>query len=82
MQTGQQIGLMNIGGNSNQHENIVNYNNAEIKKLIDEKIENKEMTLKCEVLKKVIRNEDDKTIIERIEFNSDLKVIKKFMKRQ
>ena len=40
------------------------------------------MTLKCEVLKKVIRNEDDKNEIERVEFNSDLKVIKKFMKRQ
>lgn len=38
--------------------------------------------MKCEVLKKVIRNEDDKSIIERIEFNSDLKVIKKFVKRQ
>ena len=60
----------------------MNYNNAEIKKLIDEKIDNKDMTMKCEVLKKVIRNEDDKSIIERIEFNSDLKVIKKFVKRQ
>ena len=40
------------------------------------------MTYECKVLKKVIKNEDDQSIIERIEFSSDPKVIKKFLKRQ
>ena len=75
------MGIINIGGNSgNQQENIMNSNNAE--QLLDEKLENREMTLKCRVLKKIIKNEEDDTIIERIEFNSDPKVIKKFLKRQ
>jgi len=81
MQTGHQIGLINIGGNSgNQQENMLNSKNAE--QLLDEKLENNEMTYKCRVLKKVIKNEDDTDAIERIEFNSDPKVIKKFLKRQ
>ena len=75
------MGIINIGGNSgNQQENIMNSNNAE--QLLEEKLENREMTLKCRVLKKIIKNEEDDTIIERIEFNSDPKVIKKFLKRQ
>jgi hypothetical protein len=40
------------------------------------------MTLKCRVLKKIIKSEEDGYQIERIEFNSDPKVIKKFKKRQ
>ena len=40
------------------------------------------MTFKCRVLKKVIKSEDEEGAIERIEFNSDPKVIKKFLKRQ
>jgi hypothetical protein len=49
---------------------------------LDEKLENNEMTYKCRVLKKVIKNEDDLNIIDRIEFDSDPKVVKKFLKRQ
>jgi len=59
---------------------MLNSKNAE--QLLDEKLENNEMTYKCRVLKKVIKNEDDTDAIERIEFNSDPKVIKKFLKRQ
>jgi len=81
MQTGQQIGLINVGGNSgNQQENGANSKNAE--QLLEEKLDNREMTLKCQVLKKVIKSEDEDGQIERIEFNSDPKVIKKFLKRQ
>jgi len=58
----------------------MNSNNAE--QLLEEKLKNREMTLKCRVLKKIIKNEEDDGIIERIEFNSDPKVIKKFLKRQ
>lgn len=47
---------MNIGGNSNQQENIINSNNAE--QLLDEKLDNRDMTFRCEVLKKVIKSED------------------------
>lgn len=50
--------------------------------MLDEKLENREMTYKCKVLKKVIKCEDNSGVIERIEFNSDPKVIKKFQKRQ
>ena len=50
--------------------------------MLDEKLESKEMTYKCRVLKKVIKSEDEEGVIERIEFNSDPKVIKKFLKRQ
>ena len=50
--------------------------------MLEEKLENKEMTYKCRVLKKVIKDEDTEGVIERIEFNSDPKVIKKFLKRQ
>ena len=39
------------------------------------------MTYECRVLKKVIKSENDPGKIERIEFNSDPKVIKKFNKR-
>ena len=40
------------------------------------------MTFQCKVLKKVIKNEMDTSLIERIEFSSELRVIKKFKKRQ
>lgn len=50
--------------------------------MLEEKLESKEMTYKCRVLKKVIKCEDDNTVVERVEFNSDPKVIKKFLKRQ
>lgn len=40
------------------------------------------MTLKCSVLKKIIKNEEDPSKIERIEFNSDPKALKKFEKRR
>jgi hypothetical protein len=81
IQTGAQIGLINIGGNSGNHQDsFVNSKNAE--QMLDEKLENKEMTLKCRVLKKVIKSEDQEGAVERIEFNSDPKVIKKFIKRQ
>jgi len=50
--------------------------------MLEEKLESKEMTYKCRVLKKVIKSEDTDGIIERVEFNSDPKVIKKFLKRQ
>lgn len=39
------------------------------------------MTLQCKVLKKLIKNEMETSLIERIEFSSDLRVIKKFKKR-
>lgn len=52
-----------------------------MEQLLNEKLDNKEMTLRCEVLQKVIKSEDQDGEIERIEFNSDLKVIKKFVKR-
>ena len=58
----------------------MNSNNAE--QLLEDKLREGEMTLKCRVLKKIIKNEEDDSIIERIEFNSDQKVIKKFLKRQ
>lgn len=50
--------------------------------MLDEKLNSKEITYKCRVLKKVIKDEDDQAQIERVEFNSDPKVIKKFIKRQ
>jgi len=50
--------------------------------MLEEKLENREMTYKCRVLKKVIKSEDVDGLIERVEFNSDPKVIKKFIKRQ
>ena len=40
------------------------------------------MTYSCKVLKKIIKSEDEGQQIERIEFNADPKVIKKFIKRQ
>ena len=61
-------------------QDYINSRNAEQK--LDEKLENREMTYKCRVLKKVIKCEDNPGVIERIEFNSDPKVIKKFIKRQ
>ena len=46
MQTGQQIGLINIGGNSgNQQESIVNAKNAE--QILDEKLSQGKMTYEC-----------------------------------
>jgi ribosomal protein S18 len=42
---------------------------------------NHDMNYECRVLKKVIKSEDEFGKIERIEFNSDPKVIKKFIKR-
>lgn len=40
------------------------------------------MTYQCKVLKKIIKSEEEGQQIERIEFNADPKVIKKFIKRQ
>ena len=71
--------LINIGGNSGNQGEFMNAKNAE--QILDEKIENGEMTHKCRVLKKVIKSEDQDGIVERIEFISDPKVIKKFLKR-
>ena len=80
MQTGQQIGLMNIGGNSgNQGDSLLKSRNAE--QILDEMLVNHEMSYECKVLKKVIKSEDESGKIERIEFNSDPKVVKKFIKR-
>lgn len=56
------------------------FKNAE--QSLQKKLDEKDMTLKCRVLKKIIKNEDDTSKIERIEFNSDSKAIKKFKKRQ
>ena len=75
------MGLINIGSNSGpQQDNIMNFKNAE--QLLQKRLDEKEMTLKCRVLKKIIKSEEDGHQIERIEFNSDPKVIKKFKKRQ
>lgn len=46
------------------------------------KLASNEMTYKCRVLKKVIKSEEDEDKILSIVFNSDPKVIKKFLKRQ
>ena len=54
----------------------MNSNNAE--KLLEEKLENNEMTYKCKVLKKVIKNEENDNIVERIEFNSDPTILLSF----
>jgi hypothetical protein len=72
--------LINIGSNSGNQQENPNSKNVEL--MLEEKLENKEMTYKCRVVKKVIKSEDYDGVIERVEFNSDPKVIKKFIKRQ
>ena len=49
-------------------QDYMNSRNAE--QMLDEKLENREMTYKCRVLKKVIKCEDNPGVIERIEFNA------------
>jgi hypothetical protein len=57
----------------------MNSKNAE--QQLDENLNKGDFEFDCEILKKVIRNEDNPEFIERIEFSCDEKVNRKFEKR-
>ena len=57
----------------------MNSKNAE--QQLDENLNKGDFEFDCEILKKVIRNEDNPEYIERIEFSCDEKVNRKFEKR-
>ena len=77
----QSGGIINIGGNSGNHQQDALMNSKNAEQQLDENLNKGDFEFDCEILKKVIRNEDNPEFIERIEFSCDEKVNRKFEKR-